>query len=192
VPQSKCGLLRFARNDVRIYVLILAARCVRVLSSTSRPPSRGRRECRALDAPAARRAEKNSHASIVTTVTPVSPDIPRAMVYGFLRALPGDQDLLTPSSADNSTDLTPTSRRQDHTTSPSTSAALVLRASASIASNPAFVTLRNAPPWGGCDACSSEFQNCKAKYFCQRDWTTQITLMSFGKLVFTCKSKRGA
>jgi hypothetical protein len=32
---------------------------------------------------------------------------------------------LTPSSADNSTDLTPTLRRQDHTTSPSASGAFV-------------------------------------------------------------------
>jgi hypothetical protein len=32
---------------------------------------------------------------------------------------------LTPSPADNSTGLTPTSRRQDHTTSPSASGAFV-------------------------------------------------------------------
>jgi hypothetical protein len=50
---------------------------------------------------------------------------PRNGFNGFLRALPGDQDLLTPSLADNSTDLTPTSRRQDHTTSPSASSAFV-------------------------------------------------------------------
>jgi hypothetical protein len=43
--------------------------------------NRGRRECRALDAPAASRAVvKLKHTSIVTTVTPVSPGIPRAMV----------------------------------------------------------------------------------------------------------------
>jgi hypothetical protein len=52
---------------------------------------------------------------------------------------------LTPSSADNSTDLTPTLRRQDHTTSPSASSASSKAPSASTASRPASVTLRNAP-----------------------------------------------
>jgi hypothetical protein len=41
---------------------------------------RGRRECRALDAPAASHAKIKKHTSIVTTVTPDSPGIPRAMV----------------------------------------------------------------------------------------------------------------
>ena len=40
------------------------------------------------------------------------------MVYGLLRALPGDQACLTPSPTDNSAGLTPTLRRQDHTTWP--------------------------------------------------------------------------
>jgi len=55
---------------------------------------------------------------------------------GFLRALPGDRAFLSPSSADmvlsepgradlTSADLTPASRRQDHTTSPSASAPFV-------------------------------------------------------------------
>jgi hypothetical protein len=86
------------------------------------------------------------HTSMVTTVTPVSPDIPRAMVYGLFRALPGDQVFLTPSSADNSTDLTPTSRRQDHTTLPSASCASSTRRQ-SVHRNPVprFVTSRAAP-----------------------------------------------
>src|SRR3954471_11585165 len=41
---------------------------------------RGRRECRALDAPAASHAKLKKHTSIVTTVTPEQPGIPRAMV----------------------------------------------------------------------------------------------------------------
>src|ERR1700684_3558392 len=52
----------------------------RGLSETSCPSDRGRREYRALDAPAAWWAEKNSHTSVVTTVTPETPSIPRAMV----------------------------------------------------------------------------------------------------------------
>src|SRR5258706_12523307 len=75
---------------------------------------RGRRECRALDAPAASCVKKQTH-ELVTTVTPVSPGIPRAMVYGLLRALPGDQACLTPSPALLLADLTPALGRQNDT-----------------------------------------------------------------------------
>ena len=40
---------------------------------------------------------KFKHTSVVTTVTPDSPGIPRAMVYGLYRALPGDRAFLPPS-----------------------------------------------------------------------------------------------
>jgi hypothetical protein len=61
---------------------------------------RGRRECRVRDAPAASHAKQNEHTSVVTTVTPVSPGIPRANGFnGFLRSLPGDRAFLPPSSA---------------------------------------------------------------------------------------------
>src|SRR5438105_8491080 len=44
---------------------------------------------------------------------------PRNGFNGFLRALPGDRAFLSPSSAETSSaNLTPASRRQDHTTSP--------------------------------------------------------------------------
>src|ERR1700730_3609233 len=36
----------------------------------------------------------------VSQVTPESPSIPRAMVYGLFRALPGDRALLPPSPAE--------------------------------------------------------------------------------------------
>src|SRR5450759_4008871 len=39
------------------------------------------------------------HTSIVTTVTPESPGIPRAMAYDLFRALPGDRACLPPSPA---------------------------------------------------------------------------------------------
>jgi hypothetical protein len=51
-------------------------------------------------------------------VQPGHPGFPRAMVYGFLRALPGERPFLPPSPIDRSIGLTPGSRRQDHTTSP--------------------------------------------------------------------------
>jgi hypothetical protein len=37
---------------------------------------------------------------LVTTVTPDSPGIPRAMVYGLYRALPSDRAFLSLSSAE--------------------------------------------------------------------------------------------
>src|SRR5258706_14559596 len=47
------------------------------------------------------------------------------MVYGLLRALPGDQACLTPSSARLLADLTPASGRQNDTTWPYASAPFV-------------------------------------------------------------------
>src|SRR3984893_17646318 len=77
----------------------------------------------------------------VTTSTPKSPGIPaRNGFNGLLRALPGDRALLPPSPCglkvlsdpvepnEPPQDLTPASRRQDHTTSPSATSAVVLRA----------------------------------------------------------------
>src|SRR5258708_32062823 len=57
---------------------VLAARIASELI-TEKPSNRGRRECRAHDAPAASRANEKEHTSIVTTVTPERPGIPRAM-----------------------------------------------------------------------------------------------------------------
>ena len=84
----------------------------------------------------------------VRQVTPRSPGIPRAMVYDLFGALPGDRALLPPSSADTSANLTPASRRQDHTTSPSASAPFVIGASTSTASRPASVTIASRPSCG--------------------------------------------
>src|SRR5437868_2404880 len=49
--------------------------------------------------------EIKKHTSVVTTVTPVSPDIPRATVYGLFRALPSDRAFLPLSFADSTRDL---------------------------------------------------------------------------------------
>ena len=58
--------------------------------------------------PQPRVPKRKKHTSIVTTVTPETPGIPRAMLYGLLRALPGDHACLTPSPALLLADLTPT------------------------------------------------------------------------------------
>src|ERR1700737_1855290 len=81
----------------------------------------------------------------VSQVTPESPGIPRAMVYGLLRALPGDRALLPPSPALLSANLTPASGCQDHTTSPSALASPVSRAAASTASRPDVRDVRETP-----------------------------------------------
>src|ERR1700694_3683820 len=79
--------------------------------------------------PQPRMQNKIKHTSIVTTVTPeITRHSPRNGFNGFLRALPGDRACLSPSSALLLADLTPASRRQNHTTSPSASARFVKRA----------------------------------------------------------------
>src|SRR5881396_958958 len=79
--------------------------------------------------PKPRVRNKTKHTSIVTTVTPeITRHSPRNGFNGFLRALPGDQACLTPSSALLLADLTPASGRQNHTTSPSAAARFVKRA----------------------------------------------------------------
>ena len=125
----------------------------------------------------------------VTTSTPESPGIPaRNGFNGFLRALPGDRALLPPSSADmflskpgwadaTPQDLTPASRRQDHTTSPYAATSLVrslgdrsrafrqpaLRsrraqnAAASTASHPNVRDDHDTPLFSGRDGESSRF-----------------------------------
>ena len=106
-----------------------------------------------------------------------NPAFPHAMVYGLLRALPGDQVLLSPSPTDQgiitarsgrvaSASLTPTLGRQNHTTSLSASASFVQHAvtahgqsppcdprrapnaAASTASRPASVTIAIRPSSG--------------------------------------------
>ena len=90
------------------------------MPKTSAPKIRGRRECRANDAPAASRAIKTKHTSVVTTVTPETPGIPRAMVLTAYIALSPGTGLSCPRRPQDHrlAGLTPASGRQDHTTSP--------------------------------------------------------------------------
>jgi hypothetical protein len=72
------------------------------------------------------RVRNKKHTSVVTTVTPVSPGIPRAMVLTVSFALSQVTGLSCHLRfADTSASLTPASGRQDHTTSPSASAPFV-------------------------------------------------------------------
>src|SRR5258706_7376348 len=90
--------------------------------------------------------KKQTH-ELVTTVTPERPGIPRAMVYGLLRALPGHHACLTPSPALLIADLTPALGRQNDTTWPYASALFVNCAAASTASRPASVTCATPLSW---------------------------------------------
>jgi hypothetical protein len=70
-----------ACSDVETSARIPAAQIRPDCACSSRPSNRGRRECRARDAPAASHAVyETKHTSIVTTVTPETAGIPRAMV----------------------------------------------------------------------------------------------------------------
>src|SRR5665213_1747452 len=74
-----------------------------------------------------------------------SPAFPAQWFYGLFRALPGDRAFLPPLLAVISANVTPASRRQDHTTSPYASGTLVNVPSASTASRPAFRDDREPP-----------------------------------------------
>jgi hypothetical protein len=114
-------------------------------------PNKGRGECRVPDAPAAARVESNTRVSHHGYTG--SPGIPaRNGFNGFLRALPGDRALLSPSPGGvTPRNLTPASGRQDHTTSPSASGALVRSAiSVHRIPCPTSVTIAKRPSvWAG-------------------------------------------
>src|SRR5258707_15414290 len=88
------------------------------------------------------------HTSIVTTVTPERPGIPRAMVLRLTSRSPRRSGLLSPSSALLLADLTPASGRQNHTTSPSASAPFVTRTARVHCIPPHVDDVRNAPLLG--------------------------------------------
>src|ERR1700678_2399231 len=108
---------------------------------------RGRRECRVHDAPAASYASgRVEHTSVVTTGSPGSPGIPRAMVYGLFRDLPGVPGFLaTVASRIAPANLTPASGCQDHTALPSASCAVVEHAFAHL-TQPASIASRAQRP----------------------------------------------
>jgi hypothetical protein len=97
---------------------------------------------------------KKAH-ELVTTVTPVSPGIPRAMVLTVSSALSPVTGLVCHRRLRVVlANLTPASGRQDHTASPSASCSVrphmnVPEATASTASRPAFVTIASVPLWDG-------------------------------------------
>jgi hypothetical protein len=118
------------------------------------------------------------------------PAFPHAMVLtAYFRTLPGDRAFLSPSLADlSSANLTPASRRQDHTTSPSASAPFVRarclrsRASASIASLPYVRDDRETPLcWAGMTRDIEVIWVWReSEYICKRAWTGKALICPSG------------
>src|ERR1700731_5131089 len=112
------------------------------------PPSaiRGRRECRAPDAPAASCAlwVVSMHTSIHSE-SPDHPAFPAQWFTAYAVLSPVIGFLATVAGGVASPDLTPASGCQDHTSSPSALASPVKRAAASTAPRPASVTFAKRP-----------------------------------------------
>jgi hypothetical protein len=122
LPAMDCFVAIAPRNDDQTQLCDLAAWSARSFPRIFRPRNRGRREDRVRAAPAvshARCTKQNAHEH-TGSAEAVRPSL-RNGFNGFLRALPGDRALLSPSSLRSllPTNLTPASGRQDHTTSPS-------------------------------------------------------------------------
>jgi hypothetical protein len=108
-------------------------------------------------------------------VQPETSGFPCAMVYGLLRALPGDRAFLPPSPPRSLLlkDLMPASGHQDHTTSPSASGALVFSA-LSVHRIPFRVrdVAQRPSVWDGTAADRKVIcANIEAEYFFERGWT---------------------
>src|ERR1700722_7478909 len=108
-------------------------------------------------------------------VTPESPGIPHAMVYGLFRDLPGARALWPPSPALLSANLTPASRCQDHTASPSASNAFV-KSTIGVHRIPPRVVDVAQRPFGGAGQESYRIFRIfgKAEYFCERGLTNKL------------------
>ena len=126
------------------------------------------------------------HTSIHSEVAKITRH-PHAMVYGLYRALPGDRAFLPPSPRGSCLpqNLTPASRRQDHTTSPSASVPFVIGTS-SVHRIPPRVRDDREPPlrWDETAEISEViWGQVEADYFSGEDWTGQISLIRNDKSV---------
>ena len=123
-----------------------AARVLLKSSALFKKRAQGRPGARCTRGLACKRVKKRTRAY---RFSGSSPAFPAQWFYGLFRALPGDRAFLSPSLRKSlPANLTPASRRQDHTTSPSASQARSSGATASTASHPAFVTIAIRPSVG--------------------------------------------
>src|SRR6185437_10612873 len=184
------GLLRFARNDESRHPIHMSnsdgdarqhprgTTCPSFARLSPLSSSRGRRESRVPIAPVGPVQTKST--GVGPQVNRSNAGFPCAMVYGLLRALPGDRAFLPPSPArcaSIAADLTPASGRQDHTTSPSAMPALVARRHPRPPHPTAtFVTCATPLLSGGTRGLSPLIcPATEAEFFCAKGWTTGWT-----------------
>jgi hypothetical protein len=121
------------------------------------------------------------HTSVVTTVAPEHPAFPHAMVLTAASCSPRRSGfLVTVASRIPPQSLTPASRRQDHTTSPSASPAPLVKSATRVHRIPSRVRDdRDTPLHGDGTARVTEVicVRMEAEYFFGQDWTGQITLI---------------
>ena len=116
-----------SRNDVRHSFVLAGHDRPELILSSCPSKQRGRGECRVPNAPAAscaHRVVEYAHEYSQRRHRKTS-GIPHAMVYGLLRALPGDYRFVDPvirATRWRLANLTPASGRQNHTASPSATA----------------------------------------------------------------------
>src|SRR3954470_4992342 len=135
----------------------------------------GRGECRVPTHPQPRMKSKKAY-ELVTTGRPDDPAFPHAMVLTVSFVISPVIGLCCHRRFASAQNLTPASRRQDHTTSPSAFNTVRQRCLiASIASRPASVTIASAPRWDETAAIKQVF--CfgeEARYFCGQGWTGDL------------------
>jgi hypothetical protein len=153
------------------------------------PEKQGRRECRVLAAPIASCAKVESTRVAATGSAEITRHSLRNGFNGFLRALPGDRAFLSPSPRGKCfpQSLTPASRRQDHTTSPSASP----RARQSRRLRPPHPVPnvrddRDTPLFGERDGGGYDviWVKDEREYFCGEGWTGSITLFARAFFLF--------
>ena len=120
------GLLRFARNDGRIRLRVLAAHCARGLRLKPCPlklRAQGRPGGRCTRGLACNCANKNAHEHTGSAET-LRPSLRSGFTAYFVLS-PVNGSFATVAGGTLPANLTPAPRRQDHTTSPYASCALV-------------------------------------------------------------------
>ena len=145
-------------------------------------PQEGSRECRAPEAPAASRVEKNTRVSHHGHAGNTRHS-PRNGFNSLFRALPGDRACLPPSPPRSLLleNLTPASGRQDHTTSPSACRALVRCAAHVHRIPPRVRDDRETPLCAGRDGVGyvGDLGQKGTKIFLRRGLDMQITFFAF-------------
>jgi hypothetical protein len=148
--------------------------CARFASNIAPSEIKGRRECRAPDAPDSRVcAGRKQKAHALVRSHRNHPAFPAQWFTAYFALSPatGLSCHRRPRKLPFA-NLTPASGRQDHTSSPSASAPFVIGASASTASRLASVTIANRPSVRrDGESYSLIWVSDKQKYFCERGWT---------------------